>query len=131
MAESMKTHRAVIDWQSQSDEGLRIRCGGMTPQEIRTVRDVLLSIVGKGTHDDSQRIVITLAITDPEVVADYRNVCDELVWEDLVNGELINFAEFVSLTHHPPSITPNQERRSSGLHGATCSQLPEPAHERQ
>jgi hypothetical protein len=42
------------------------------------------------------RIVITLEITDPEVVTDYKNTCDELLWEDLVNGELINFAEFVS-----------------------------------
>jgi hypothetical protein len=42
------------------------------------------------------RILITLAITDPEVVADYEDTCDELVWEDLVSGELINFAEFVS-----------------------------------
>ena len=42
------------------------------------------------------RIQITLEITDPEVVADYKDTCDELVWEDLVDGELINFAEFVS-----------------------------------
>jgi hypothetical protein len=42
------------------------------------------------------RIVITMEITDPEVVSDYKNTCDELVWEDLANGELINFAEFVS-----------------------------------
>jgi hypothetical protein len=42
------------------------------------------------------RIVITLEITDPEVVTDYKNTCAELLWEDLVNGDLINFAEFVS-----------------------------------
>jgi len=42
------------------------------------------------------RIRITLEITDPEVVSDYKNTCNELVWEDLVNGDLINFAEFVS-----------------------------------
>lgn len=51
------------------------------------------------------RIRVTLEISDPEVVADYMDTCDELVWEDLVNGELINFAEFVSRENanaHPP-----------------------------
>lgn len=42
------------------------------------------------------RILITIEITDPEIVADYKDTCDELVWEDLVNGNLIKFAEFVS-----------------------------------
>lgn len=42
------------------------------------------------------RILITLEITDHEVVEDYKNTSDDLVWDDLVNGELINFAEFVS-----------------------------------
>ena len=53
------------------------------------------------------RIVITLEITDPEIVADYRDTCDELLWEDLVDGELINFAEFVSRENsqaQPPQV---------------------------
>jgi Lar family restriction alleviation protein len=45
MAEAMETHRSVIDWQSQSDAGLRLRCGELTAQEIRTVRAVLNAIV--------------------------------------------------------------------------------------
>lgn len=47
-------------------------------------------------HTTCSRIRITLEITDPEVVEDYKDICDDLVWKDLVNGELINFAEFVS-----------------------------------
>jgi hypothetical protein len=45
MAESMQTQRRVIDWRSQSDEGLRLRCGELTAQEIRTVRAVLNAIL--------------------------------------------------------------------------------------
>lgn len=45
MAEYMETQRAVIDWQTQSDEGLRLRCGELTAQEIRTVRAVLAAIL--------------------------------------------------------------------------------------
>jgi hypothetical protein len=45
MAESMQTYRRVIDWRSQSDEGLRLRCGELTAQEIRTVRAVLNAIL--------------------------------------------------------------------------------------
>jgi hypothetical protein len=45
MAKSMETHRAVIDWQTQSDAGLRLRCGELTAQEIRTVRAVLAAIL--------------------------------------------------------------------------------------
>ena len=45
MAESMQTQRRVIDWRSQSDEGLRLRCGELTSQEIRTVRAVLHAIL--------------------------------------------------------------------------------------
>jgi hypothetical protein len=45
MAESMQTHRRVIDWGLQSDEGLRLRCGELTAQEIRTVRAVLNAIL--------------------------------------------------------------------------------------
>ena len=44
---------------------------------------------------DCSRILITLEITDPEIVADYKDICDEILWEDLVNG-LIHFAGFVS-----------------------------------
>lgn len=42
---SMQTHRRVMDWHSQSDEGLRLRCGELTPQEIRTIRSVLNAIL--------------------------------------------------------------------------------------
>ena len=45
MAESMQTQRRVIDWKSQSDEGLRLRCGELTSQEIRTIRAVLTAIL--------------------------------------------------------------------------------------
>lgn len=45
MAESMQTQRRVIDWKSQSDEGLRLRCGELTAQEIRTIRAVLNAIL--------------------------------------------------------------------------------------
>jgi len=45
MAESMQTQRRVIDWQLQSDEGLRLRCGEITSQEIRTIRAVLSAIL--------------------------------------------------------------------------------------
>ena len=45
MAESMQTQRRVIDWRSQSEEGLRLRCGELTAQEIRTVRAVLNAIL--------------------------------------------------------------------------------------
>lgn len=58
------------------------------------------------------RIRVTLEIADPEVVADYKNICDELLWEDLVNGELINFAEFVSRENvlvEPSGPTPRSD----------------------
>jgi hypothetical protein len=45
MAKAMETHRSVIDWQSQSDAGLRLRCGELTAQEIRTIRAILRAIV--------------------------------------------------------------------------------------
>lgn len=45
MAESMRTQRRVIDWRDQSDEGLRLRCGELTAQEIRTIRAVLNAIL--------------------------------------------------------------------------------------
>lgn len=45
MSESMQTQRRVIDWRSQSDEGLRLRCGELTAQEIRTIRAVLNAIL--------------------------------------------------------------------------------------
>ena len=45
MAESMQTQRRVIDWHSQSDEGLRLRCGELSAQEIRTIRAVLAAIL--------------------------------------------------------------------------------------
>ena len=45
MAESMQTQRRVIDWRYQSDEGLRLRCGELSAQEIRTIRAVLNAIL--------------------------------------------------------------------------------------
>jgi hypothetical protein len=45
MAEAMQTQRRVIDWRDQSDEGLRLRCGELTSQEIRTIRAVLGDIL--------------------------------------------------------------------------------------
>lgn len=44
MTESMQTQRRIIDWCDQSDEGLRLRCGELTAQEIRTIRAVLNAI---------------------------------------------------------------------------------------
>ena len=35
----------LIDWRDQSDEGLRLRCGELTSQEIRTIRAVLTAIL--------------------------------------------------------------------------------------
>ncbi len=51
MAKAMETQRSVIDWQSQSDAGLRLRCGELTAQEIRTIRAVLLSILEPSNHE--------------------------------------------------------------------------------
>ena len=50
MAESMQTQRRVIDWREQSDEGLRLRCGELTAQEIRTIRAVLNAILPPNTE---------------------------------------------------------------------------------
>jgi hypothetical protein len=35
----------LIDWRDQSDDGLRLRCGELTSQEIRTIRAVLTAIL--------------------------------------------------------------------------------------
>jgi hypothetical protein len=53
MAESMQTQRRVIDWHSQSDEGLRLRCGELTAQEIRTIRAVLNAILPPNADVDA------------------------------------------------------------------------------
>ena len=45
MSDSMQTQRRVIDWRDQSDEGLRLRCGELTAQEIRMIRAVLNAIL--------------------------------------------------------------------------------------
>jgi hypothetical protein len=50
MAESMRTQRRVIDWRDQSDEELRLRCGELTAQEIRTIRAVLHAILPPNTQ---------------------------------------------------------------------------------
>ena len=49
MAESMQTQRRVIDWQSQSNEGMRLRCGELTSLEIYTIRAVLSAILPANT----------------------------------------------------------------------------------
>ena len=36
--------RGVLYWHSQSDEGLRLHCGELTAQEIRTIRAVLNAV---------------------------------------------------------------------------------------
>jgi len=46
-AEAMQIQRRVVDWQNQSDEGLRLRCGELTAQEIRTIRAVLKNLTPK------------------------------------------------------------------------------------
>ena len=43
----------VTDWHGLSDAGLRLRCGDMTAQEIRTVRAVLRAIFPN--HPDMPR----------------------------------------------------------------------------
>jgi hypothetical protein len=53
MAEAMQTQRRVIDWRDQSDEGLRLRCGELTSQEIRTIRAVLTAILPPNVKADS------------------------------------------------------------------------------
>lgn len=45
MAQAMATQRRLIDWRSQSDDGLRLRCGELTTQEIRSIRAVLNAIL--------------------------------------------------------------------------------------
>ncbi len=51
MAAAMQTQRRVIDWSSQSDEGLRLRCGELSAQEIRTLRAVLNAILPNADVD--------------------------------------------------------------------------------
>lgn len=54
MAESMNTQRRVIDWWNQSDEGLRLRCGELSAQEIRTIRAVLNAILQPNEQGEAQ-----------------------------------------------------------------------------
>lgn len=42
------------------------------------------------------RIVVTLEVTDPETVEAYADVTDELIYEDIRHGSLMQKAEFVS-----------------------------------
>ncbi len=44
-----------------------------------------------------RKIVITLEITDPETVADYWDIAQELVYDDLYEGSLISECELVSV----------------------------------
>ena len=60
MAESMQIQRRVIDWRDQSDEGLRLRCGELTAQEIRSIRAVLNAILPTNAKGDSQSPVKNL-----------------------------------------------------------------------
>lgn len=46
VAQPMATHRRAVEWHGLTDEGLRLRLGEMTAQEIRTVRAVLNAIAG-------------------------------------------------------------------------------------
>lgn len=48
ISNAFNTIRDLYDWYSLSDEGLRLRCGEMTAQEIRTVRAILKAIEGGG-----------------------------------------------------------------------------------
>jgi len=47
---------ALADWGELSDSGLRLRCGELTSQEIRTVRAVLNAILANNpvTHGRAQ-----------------------------------------------------------------------------
>lgn len=51
MAESMQTQRRVIDWRDQSDDGLRLRCGELSAQEIRTIRAILNAILPPNSRE--------------------------------------------------------------------------------
>lgn len=44
---------------------------------------------------NNERILITLEISDPETVREYKDVSDELLFDDLVNGELIRYVSLV------------------------------------
>ena len=48
---SSKSNRQIaesaLDWASLSNSALRLRCGEMTQQEIKAVRAVLNSVIGK------------------------------------------------------------------------------------
>jgi hypothetical protein len=37
---------SLFEWYNLTDSGLRLRCGELTAQEVRTIRAVLNSIVG-------------------------------------------------------------------------------------
>jgi hypothetical protein len=55
MTESMQTQRRVIDWRSQSDEGLRLRCGELNAQGIRTIRAVLNALLPDNAQVEARR----------------------------------------------------------------------------
>jgi hypothetical protein len=44
---ALRVYQRVMDWKNQSSEGLRLRCGELTAQEIRTIRAVLQSILSE------------------------------------------------------------------------------------
>jgi hypothetical protein len=39
---------SVLDWHSKNDSELRLQCGELTAQEIRSIRAVLNNIIGYG-----------------------------------------------------------------------------------
>lgn len=45
-----ETHRRAVEWHGLTDDGLRLRLGEVTAQEIRTVRAVLNAIMGENTN---------------------------------------------------------------------------------
>ena len=56
MEEALKTQRRVVDWRSQSDEGMRLLCGELTAKEIRTIRAVLNSILPPNSETSDKNL---------------------------------------------------------------------------
>jgi hypothetical protein len=53
-AKSEKVHAAVLEWSSLYRSGLRLRCGELTSNEIRTIRAVLAAILNHPTTTDAK-----------------------------------------------------------------------------
>lgn len=54
-----------------------------------------------------KKIKITLEIEDQEAVENYFDIHDELIFEDLVRGNLINYAKLVKIEREENG-TPNK-----------------------